>query len=230
MNKGLSIPIFLFFILMVHSAVAEDLSRLKMPSFDVMHGMKTEWVAEKMVYNGHPMTIQNFGANRNADDVMHHFASRWKLKGHGELKHKRVGDEVTIGYEDNGYSYSVQARDVPGGSEGSLVVTRNKEYKQGPVKFPVHPDAQLVSRIHSVDMGAKSETLTLSSYQSAPMIKQWYHSTLLRKGWIGQETLSPSGGGVIAFQKGKAQCQLTFIDKSPVRNHRSMVMIHWIKG
>jgi hypothetical protein len=79
-------------------------------------------------------------------------------------------------------------------------------------------------------MGAKSETLTLSSYQSVLMNKQWYSSTLSRDGWIGQETLPASGGGVIAFQKGKAQCQLTFIDKSPVQNHRSMVMIHWIKG
>jgi hypothetical protein len=123
----------------------------------------------------------------------------------------------------------VQAQDVPGGSKGSLVVTRNKEYKQGPVKFPVHPDAHLVSRIHSIDMGAKSETLTLSSYHSATMHQHWYKTTLSRSGWVRQETM-PAGGEVIAFQKGKAQCQLTFIDKSPIRNHRSMVMIHWIKG
>jgi hypothetical protein len=217
-------------MLMAHSVQAEDLSGLQMPLFDVMHGMKTEWVAEKMIYNGHPMTIQNFSANRNAEDVMRHFASRWKVKGHGELKHRRVGDDMVIGYEHNGYSYSVQARDVPGGSEGSLVVTRIKEYEQGPVKFPIRPDAHLVSRIHSIDMGARSETLTLSSFQSASMNKHWYNATLSRDGWIGQETLPSSDGRVIAFQKGKAQCQLTFIDKSLVRNHRSMVMIHWIKG
>jgi len=230
MNKGLFIVVLLVFFLYIGSVQAEDLGVVKMPQFEAMYGMKTEWVAEKMVYNGHPMTIQNFSVHRSAEDVMRHFASRWKVKGHGELKHNRVGEDLTIGYEHNGYSYSVQARDVPGGSEGSMVVTRNKEFEQEPLVFPLYPEAQVVSRIHSIDMGALSETLTLSTAQSASMISNWYSSTLSRKGWIAQDTLPSTGGGVIAFQKGKAQCQLTFIDKSPVRNHQSMVMIHWIKG
>ncbi len=195
-----------------------------------MNGMKTEWVAKKMIYNGHPMTIQNFSAHKSAEYVMQHYASKWKLKGHGELKHQRVGEDMTIGYEHNGYSYSVQARDTLGGSEGSLVVTRNKAFEQGAVKFPLYPEAQLVSRIQSIDMGKRSETLTLSTYQSASMVRNWYSSTLSRNGWITQESLPTNGNGVMAFQKDRAQCQLTIIDKSPVRNHQSMIMIHWVKG
>lgn len=229
MNNKLLVGCFLVFLQLQH-AHAEDLASLRMPEFEIMRGMKTEWVAEKIVYNGHPMTIQNFNANRSTDDVMRHFASKWKLKGHGELKPRRMGEQMTIGYEHNGYSYSVQSRDVPGGSEGSLVVTRNKEFKQGSVKFPLHPDAHVISRIHSIDMGAQSETLTVSSFKSAAVNRHWYSATLTRNGWTGQETLPSSGTQVVAYQKGKAQCQLTFIDKSPVQNHRSMVMIHWIKG
>ncbi len=230
MNSRLIISGFLSFMLVTLSAQAEDLSGLHMPEFETMPGMKVEWVAEKMIYNGHPMTIRNFSSNRNADGVMKHYASRWKVQGHGELKYSRVGEDLTIGYVHNGYSYSVQARDEPGGSKGSLVVTRNKEFKQRAVKFPVHPDAHMLSRIHSIDMGSRSETLTLSTYHPVSIHRQWYRATLSRKGWQAQDTMPSSGQTVLAYQKGKSLCQLTFIDKSPVPNHRSMVMIHWIKG
>ena len=106
MNNKLLVGCFLIF-LQLQNAHAEDLASLRMPEFEIMRGMKTEWVADKMIYNGHPMTIQNFSANRSSEDVMRHFASRWKVKGHGELKPRRMGDQMTIGYEHNGYSYSV---------------------------------------------------------------------------------------------------------------------------
>lgn len=229
MKKSLII-ICLLLVFPVYSVQAEDLSRMELPLFDIMHGMKVEWVAKKMVYNGHPMTIQNFKAHRKAEDIMQHYESRWKVKGLGKLKHQVVGDQLTIGFESRGYSYSVQAKDVPGGSQGTLVVTRNKAYQEKSMQLPVHPDAKVVSRIHSVDDKIRSETLTVSSSHAVALNKHWYRSALSRNGWVGQSTLSPTNEQVIMYQKGKELCQLTFIDKSPVRDHRSMVMIHWIKG
>ena len=230
MKLGYIKSLILSLIFCVQYAHAENLSDIEMPLFDVMSGMKTEWVAEKMVYNGHPMSIQNFMSNRNSKDVMRHFESKWKVKGLGELKYQVVGDEFTLGFVNNGYSYSVQSRDIPGGSVGSLVVTRDKIFSQSDIKFPIQPNAHVVSRIHSLDLGVRSETITLSSYHSASMNKQWYRSQLPRNGWVGMGNTMKLQGSVLEYQKGKQMCQITFINKSPVREHRSMVLIHWIKG
>jgi len=217
-------------LLLVSTAHAEKLKNVHLPLFDIMPGMKAVWVAEKMIYNGQPMSIQNYKSNRRAKDVMRFFESRWKIKGFGELKYQTLGKDLTVGISRNGYTYSVQAHNIPGGSEGALVVTRDKGFVQTKTKFPLLPDAHIVSRIHNLDMGIKSETLTVSTYRSAVSNKQWYQSNLPRTGWIGQRSMQNSGGDTLEFQKGKQICQLRFVNKSPVREHRSMVMIHWIKG
>jgi len=209
---------------------AEEISDLKLPSIKIMQGMQVEWVAEKMVYNEHPMTIQNFRSNRKSKDIMKYYESKWKVKGLGQLKHQIMGKELTVGYANKSHSFSVQARDVPGGSAGSFVVTRNKTFKLPEIKFPIYRDAHIISRIHSLDMNVKSETITLSSYRSTSMNKQWYRSELSRKGWKEQEVMMDKKGAMLQYQKGKQLCQLRFVSKSPVREHRSMVMIHWITG
>jgi len=220
-----------FVILMFSMTIqAEDLNDISLPLFDVMSGMQTEWVAKKMIYNGHPMSIQNFKANRNTKDVMRHYQSKWKVKGFGQLKYQHVGNNLTLGYEHRGYSYSVQSHDIPGGSVGSLVVTRDKVFKEPELSFPVQKNVHVVSRSHNLDLGVHSETITLSSFRSASMNKEWYLSELLRNGWKKQDSLSGQKNRVLEFQKGKELCQLTFVNKSPVREHRSMILIHWIKG
>ena len=227
-NKYLIFVVCSFFIL--SKVQAENLKNIELPMFDIMTGMKTVWVAKKMIYNGQPMSIQKYKSNRQAKDVMRFFESKWKIKGLGELKYQKVGKELTIGFVDKGYSYSVQASDIPGGSAGTLVVTRNKIFMQAKLTFPLSPNAHIVSRIHNLDMGIKSETITVSNYHSVLMNKQWYESTLTRAGWIGQTTMGGRKENTLEYQRGKELCQLTFIGRSPVREHRSMVMIHWIKG
>lgn len=225
--------IFLVSLMSIYEKTYADekiLTDIKLPVFDIMTGMKVQWVAEKIIYNGHPMSIQSYLSIRNAKDVMRYFESKWKIKGLGELKYNTVGKDYTIGFVNNAYSYSVQARDAPGGSKGTLVITRNKAIKQSKTKFPMLPDGYILSRIHSIDIGIKSETITVSSYRSAQMSKQWYRSKMLRNGWIAQPSVIKKTNAILEFQKGKELCQLTFIGKSPVREHNSMVMIHWIKG
>ena len=110
-------------------------------------------------------------------------------------------------------------------------MTRNKPFGQQETEFPLAPNAHIVSRIHSIDLGVKAETLTISTFQTGSMNKTWYQSTLTRAGW----KLQPSGiinesQHKLGFQKGQQACQLTFIDKSPIKQHRSMILIHWVKG
>ncbi len=212
-----------------YPAYAEDLASINLPKIKIMHDMSTQWVAEKIVYNAHPMSIQNFKSNKSAKEIISNYASRWKLKGHGQQITQQVGELLSIGYEDNGHNYSVQARDISGGSTGTLVVTRSRIFEQEPTHFPIYPDSQVISRIHSIDVGSRSETLTLSSNEISSISKQWYQSLLVRKGWISQSQLLADNSTLI-YQKDKQLCQLIFIDGSPVPGHHSMVMIHWIKG
>lgn len=213
-----------------YSVSAETLSEITLPDIEPMQGMSTIWIAKKIIYNTHPMSIRHFRCVKSSKEVVHYYASKWKVSGHGELTHKQIGEYKTIGYAHNGYAYSVQVKDIGNRSEGKFVVTRNRAVKKYPIALPIHTDSKIVSRIHSLDMGLESETITLSMNMSMNANRHWFHASFIKDGWIKQDNLTENNKAPHIYQKGKQLCQLIFIDKSSVANHLSMVMIHWIKG
>lgn len=218
-------------LFMAIEAQAVDLEKIALPVFEPMPGMKTEWVSERMVYNDLPMSIRNFHSNRNANDVMHYFESQWKLDGFGQIKAEKVGEDWTLGHEVKGHIYSIQVHDIPGGSEGSLIVSTAQPLGPEKLQFPILPNAMVITHIHNLDLGIAAETFTLSSARSNLDIRSWYEAEMRRNGWTLQEYGTPEERAMqIEYQKGKQLCRITFMNESPVQGHRSLVMIHWIKG
>jgi len=56
------------FVFLAH---ADEPSIPKMPSIKVMPEMDTEWVAEQILYNGIPMSVQNFKSKKPVKDVLY---------------------------------------------------------------------------------------------------------------------------------------------------------------
>ena len=225
------IAAFLLLLCSCLTVDAADLRTIDLPAFEPMPGMKTEWVAEKMIYNDMPMSIRNFRSNRKACDVMKYFESKWKLNGFGQMKAQKVGEDWTLGHEVHGYVHSVQVHDIPGGSEGSLVVSMAQPIAPEKTEFPILPNATMVTHIQNLDLGIAAETFTISSSRSSQDTRSWYEAEMNRRGWTLQDYGAQQvRARQLEYQKGKQLCRIMFMDKSPVQGHRSLVMIHWIKG
>jgi hypothetical protein len=223
---------FMLVILYQYTALinAAGLPSITMPFFDVMNDMKVEWVAKEYFYNGYPMTIQRFTSSKLSKDILTYYQNKWRSSGHGHQNYSLVGKEFNIGYEEDGYSYTVQAEDTSYGSRGTLVVTENKQYELGPLAVPVHTDNKIISRMHSVDNSVLSETIILNSLKSISHNKHWYHALLVKDGWILQSDNSNSTENVLMYQKLNQYCQITYAGKNDYPGHKVVVMIHWIRG
>jgi len=221
---------FIILMLLVSPVSAENLKSFQLPEFNLNSDMKVQWVARKMIYNSKPMSIQQFHSSLSAKEIIRFYNHHWQYKGNGLQKPVAQGEYQMLAYEHDGHVFSVQVKNINGGSEGELVVTRNRSYQQGPIAFPLHHDAKVVTRIHSLDMGTKSETITVSHTHLSNVSEHWYRNALIRKGWSNQDNGSSISGNQAMYQKGKQLCQLIFMDNSSMAGHQSMVMIHWIKG
>ena len=233
MAKGLGNIIYLVTLLvLVSSAVyAADIENIVLPRIKPMPGMKTEWAAEKMIYNGTPMSVQNFRTNRTEDEVIQFYTSAWKSNLLAEVSKNRVGDEWVIGYGKDDYYYSVQVKNASGGSEGSLVVTSSREINEK-ISLPMLPGGRMISRIQSLDLGVHAETLTIGSRQSISSALNWYDAELKRAGWIKQDVDSQGNQKVLIseYQRNKEQCQVRSISAGVKDEFTSILQITWIKG
>lgn len=207
------------------------IENIVLPRIKLMPDMKAEWAAERMIYNGTPMSIRNYRTNRTGEEVMQFYSSAWKSELLAVVSKTRVDDEWVIGYGKDNYYYSVQVKNDGKGSVGSLVVTSSK-YLEKKTEFPIFPGANVLTSIHNLDHGVHAETIILGSRGSMSSVMGWYDSELKRAGWVKQER-----DGMVSpklmfdeYQKKNQQCQLRAIPASQLKGFTAVVQIIWIKG
>lgn len=205
----------------------------QLPVLNIMPGMHAEWVARKMIYNGIPMSIRSFSVTSSASTVIHYYASRWKDKGAAIVAHSRTGEFDVIGVGYGRFYDSVQVRDVEGGAEGVLVVTRSLESSayEFSSKFPLPPETELLTKIESIDAGVRAETLLVKNHQSVNFNAVWMTTTLRRQSWRLQSTESPAVGRrrQLSFQKGSQRCQVTISAQADRADAGAVILVNWVK-
>lgn len=234
-RKYLHISVLTVSTMITQALVFSDVARGgELPVLDIMPGMRLEWVARNMIYNGIPMSIRRFSIGSSATTVMHYYASRWKGKGAVRVAHSKTGQFEVIGVGHRQFYDTVQVRDVDGGSEGVLVVPRflrASEYDFSS-KFPLPPETDLLTKVESVDAGVKAETLVLKSRRSVHFNATWMETTLIRQSWTLQSTVSRSAGNrrQLNFQRGSQRCQITISAKNDRTGLGVLILVNWVKG
>lgn len=204
---------------------AVELPRVSMPTIDTMQEMKVLWVAKNLFFNGYPMTIQEFNSPLVPLDVAEYYQNIWRVDGFGKRKYTMLGNKYSIGYEKNGFSYTVQTEDATYGSRGTLVVTKNKFYQIASISIPVLPGNTLVSRMHSVDSKVLSETTISKSSYDIGSLKKLYHEYLTGNGWVQQ---GDDVDHVANYQRKNHICQIIYAEKNSIVEMK-LVITHCIR-
>ncbi len=216
------------------SAYASDLLQQKMPIIEIMPEMNAEWVAEQIVYNGIPMSIKNFKSTKTVKEVVEFYKDHWRNQGADEINQQTK----TIGTEIDGYYYSVQVEKMGLGSEGTMTVTpalldSDRVQISSETSFPFAPDSQIISRVESIDLGIKSETIMAINQRSVSNNESWLNIELSGQGWKRLEVdtaVNSQQNQLVTFQRGKEMCQVTVIGDDPKFKGSSIILVNWTKG
>lgn len=224
--------LFLVFFTSYALAFSQDPLTVRLPGLEMMPNTEWFWVGEHMAINGVPMAVKMFTYRGSSDDVIQFYRSVWKGKGHGKLKERKFGDRVVLGYELDGFYYTVQFHETPGLIQGKAVVTPTPlNYKSSKKSsLPIPPRSRVLSKVESLDLGRREETLSIESKFDVSYVVDFYKRQLGDDNW---QLFSASGNqrdsAVISFQRGSELLQLTAKRLQHNNSHPTQLLIHWIK-
>lgn len=217
------------------SAQFRDKTDIDLPKFDVLPRMSTEWVAEKLTYNGLPASIRNFKSTDSVDEVFTAYERQWRTRGFNKVARSRFGEMRTLGIQNGEHYFTVQARSrADGGCEGSLIVSLTPLKATGEVstEFPLYPNSELISVIESHDAGLAAETIVSINNSSVGSNSSWIKTSLEGDGWVHQQFGMPSTSfkmQQLNFQRQRQLCQVTIVADNPSFGGQTAVIVNWMK-
>ena len=206
-----------------------------LPEVEPLNGMKVQWIGKQMAINGVPTSMRAFTSNANADQILDAYQDRWKVRGLGQIARSQFDGAESVGMEYRGHYYSVQAYDVPGGSEGVLTVSLAPAEETAPdfsTRFPLPLGSHVEQKIEAIDSGKRMETLIVTSEQSVGSLASYLDASLQREGWVDQNFSRSTDyrQRVLSFQRGSELSQITIIDEAPAYPGKTMMTVHWVKN
>lgn len=215
------------------SAFSQDPLTVNLPQLEIIPKAEWYWVGQHMAINGVPMSIKMFTYRGKAEDVAQFYRSMWKGQGHGKLSERTLGARIILGYELDGYYYTVQYEEAAGGMvQGKAVVTPTPlNYKSSKKsQLPVPPRSKIYSKVESLDLGKREETLSLETRFDVTYVADFYKRELGKQDW---QLFSSSGdqrnSAVMSFQRGGELLQLTAKALQHNNGKATQLLIHWLK-
>lgn len=213
-------------------ALSRDPLTVNLPNVEIMPQSEWIWVGQHMALNGVPMSIKMFTYRGKGEEVAQFYRSLWKGKGHGKLSERMMGPRKILGYELDGFYYSIQYEEMNGVVQGKATVTPTPlNYKSSKkTRLPVPPRSRIYSKVESLDMGRREETLSLETRFNVAYVADFYIRTLEDQGW---QVFSSSGdrrnSAVMSFQRGGELLQLTAKALQHDNSQKTQLLIHWLK-
>jgi hypothetical protein len=213
-------------------AISKDPLAVDLPALEIMPQAQWYWVGQHMAVNEVPMAIKMFTYRGKGEDVAAFYRSLWKGKGHGKLSERAMGQRMILGYELDGFYYTIQYEESGGVVQGKAVVTPTPlNYKSSKkTQLPLPPRAKVYSKVESLDLGKREETLSLETSFDVSYVTDFYKRELGLDGW---HLFSASGdlrkSAVMSFQRGGELLQLTAKALQHSNSHGTQLLIHWLK-
>lgn len=205
---------------------------VELPELEVIDGASWYWAGRRMAVNNVPMSIKLFSYPGKPEDVKAYYLSLLKVKGHGKLSQKAIGDMAIIGFQLDGFQYSVQFSQQGDLVDGKIVVTPSPlNYRESKnTGLPLPPRSKVSSVVKSLEAGQRSESVTFETSLGVAHVLDFYASELLNDGW---RRYSGSGdgdqGAVVSFQRGGELLQLNIKGLQGANSTFTQVLINWIK-
>ena len=211
---------------------ARDPLSVELPELEVVDGARWYWAGRRMAVNNVPMSVKLFSFPGKADEVKSYYLGLWKVKGHGKVTQKAIGDMVILGYQLDGVQYSVQFSQQGQVVDGKIVVTPTPlNYRESKkTDIPLPPRSKVSSVVESLEAGQYSESVTFESSLNVNYVLDFYIVQFKNDGWT-QYSGSGDGvqGAVVSFQRGGELLQLNIKGLQGRNGSFSQVLINWVK-
>ncbi|RLT97967.1 MAG: hypothetical protein D9N14_10035 [Ketobacter sp.] len=205
---------------------------VELPELEVIEGAQWYWAGRRMAVNNVPMSIKLFSFPGTQEQVKAFYLGLWKTRGHGKLTQKAIGDMSILGYQLDGFQYSVQFSQQGEVVDGKIVVTPtplNYEERRK-TSLPLPPRSRISSVVESIESGQRSESVTFESSLDVPQVLDFYLTQLKNDQWVQYSGSGDGyGGAVVSFQRGGELLQLNIKGLQGANSTFSQVLINWVK-
>ncbi len=177
--------LFVMTLLLAGLAGADD-----WPDVPVPDGVKREWVADRMVFNGVAMRIFTFNYPHDVEQLKRFYAKAWDEQGR-DHKEARQGKWWVLSSLRGDYYTTVQITDLGGTTYAQVGVSRIADLRTSAPPgegVPALPRSQVISDITAEDAGRPSRTVILRNQHSVGSNYNYYlnhyrshHWTAVRK-------------------------------------------------
>lgn len=167
-------------LLLSGAAVADD-----WPNVPVPDGVKREWVADRMVFNGVAMRIFTYRYDAGVDALRQFYISAWDRRGR-EHKQSRQGQWWVLSSLSGEYYTTVQITDLGGHAYAQVGVSRIGDLQTSAPPgegFPVLPRSQVISDITADDAGRPSRTVIVRNRHSVGSNYNYYLNRYRGRNW-----------------------------------------------
>ena len=213
-------------------AISRDPLTVSLPQIQIMPGAQWYWVGEHMALNGMPMSIKMFTYRGKIEDVVSFYLSYWKSLGNGKINQNTFGSKKILGYELDGFYYSVQFESAQGVVQGKAVVTPTPLNYSTSKKstLPIPPRTTVLSKVESLDYGRREETLSMQANIGISYVVEYYKDQLPQDGWkLFSSNGDMQNSVVLSFQRDGELLQLTATALQHNNSLQCQFLIHWIK-
>ena len=216
-------------------AHADNLARItaSLPDLASPPQGEARWVARSMRMNGLPMTLKTFESRLSSDAVLSHYESQASLAGSSEVRRSENPPWHVLMLKSRKYFITVHAREVTGGSEGTILVSPapDTSVMNAKTSFPMLSSTRIVSLQQYDDDGSESEHISLSSSREPFTELQDFSQLLIREGWVvvdTRPTVEMTRGFVLEVQR-ETEHALLVIGPNAARPSTTAIVIAWKK-
>jgi hypothetical protein len=222
-------------LLLGHASGAGEIERLtsRLPNVDPPPRGAAEWIAPSMRMNGVPMTIKRFTTALTVDDVFNHYESWWRGRGFANLQRYAQGDEQVFSINTGEHHISIQAKQTPQGTQGTITVSGDllRARKEVKTRFPHPPSASVASLQEYEDAGILAEHIDFTSRRAVSNEAADFRGRLQAEGWeiVIDQQVQANGVHVIEAQRGAQIAHLVLQPGRGVGAATSIIVV-WRKS
>lgn len=215
-------------------ARAEDLPKPDCKPF-ILDGLKMTSVGSDIIHNGQPLTILRFDSSLNDISVLEGYRRAWKSTANDPLLPMSYAVEKwrVVSKIMGTCLYTVQARQVLGGSTGMIGISQMRANPQLPVLgkyFPKMSDSIVMSDITHRDPGKNARTIMLVNAFSPDANADFYRRTIGNDGWvlITDNAIPMQGSNrrsyAFTFRRGQEETSMAIAQTA----NGSSVLVNWV--
>ncbi len=164
-------------------------------------------IADKMIINGMPSTVQYFEAERKLGDLLDYYRQQWESGNGDKVGYREVDVDPwhVISKIDGRYLLTVQARHRNSYStEGYLAIGDLKAFQQKKDRsrgIPKMQGSTVINDLTSYDPGHKGRTLLVVNTYSVASNSEFYRKHYLSRGWGQVMDQGSDNAQVLAFRR-----------------------------